>query len=109
MPIMMRWAMYGRRPRCKGKESDLLRSVRVQPCIRPTCSNQRPDTLMQDRKADRSTKASCNARPDHTFGSKAVNLKLSITCPLYPQQRTSEPADHSSARAMYGRRPRCKG
>jgi hypothetical protein len=27
-------AMYGRRPRCK-EESDYLRSVRVQPCIRP--------------------------------------------------------------------------
>ena len=29
-----RWAMYGRCPRCKS-ESDFLRSVRVQPCIRP--------------------------------------------------------------------------
>jgi hypothetical protein len=29
------WVMYGRRPRCKGKESDFVRSVRVQPCIRP--------------------------------------------------------------------------
>src|SRR5580693_8986106 len=36
----------------------------------PTRSNQRPDTLMQDRKADRSTKPSCNARPDHTLGSR---------------------------------------
>jgi hypothetical protein len=25
-------------------------------------------TLMQDRKADRSTKTSCDARPDHTSG-----------------------------------------
>src|SRR5262249_52858107 len=32
-------------------------------------SNQRPDTLMQDHAADRSTKASCNARPHHTLGS----------------------------------------
>ena len=32
-----------------------------------TCSNQRPDTLMQDRRADRSTKPSCDARPDHTL------------------------------------------
>src|SRR5260221_12638631 len=32
-----------------------------------TRSNQRPDTLMQDRKApDRQT--SCDARPDHTSG-----------------------------------------
>jgi hypothetical protein len=35
-------------------------------------SNLRPDTLMQDRTADRSTKASCNARPHHTFGSWAA-------------------------------------
>src|SRR6516162_6515093 len=34
-----------------------------------TRSNQRPDTLMQDRNAPRSMKFSCNARPDHTFGS----------------------------------------
>ena len=31
-------------------------------------SNQRPDTLMQDRNADKSTKPSCDARPDHTSG-----------------------------------------
>jgi hypothetical protein len=34
--------------------------------------SKRPDTLMQDRNADRSTKFSCNARPDHTSGSIAV-------------------------------------
>jgi len=34
-----------------------------------TRSNQRPDTLMQDRNAPRSMKFSCNARPDHTLGS----------------------------------------
>src|SRR5262249_19138811 len=33
-----------------------------------TRSNQRPDTLMQDRKADRSMKTSCDARPDRTLG-----------------------------------------
>src|SRR5260370_14093461 len=37
-----------------------------------TRSNQRPDTLMQDRKADRSMKTSCDARPDHTLGSRAA-------------------------------------
>jgi hypothetical protein len=31
-------------------------------------SNQRPDTLMQDRYTDRSRKFSCDARPDHTSG-----------------------------------------
>ena len=29
-----RWAMYGRRPRCKRNQT-YLRSVRVQPCMRP--------------------------------------------------------------------------
>ena len=29
-----RWAMYGRRPRCK-RNLTFQRSVRVQPCIRP--------------------------------------------------------------------------
>ena len=29
-----RWAMYGRRPRCK-RNLTYLRSVRAQPCIRP--------------------------------------------------------------------------
>src|SRR6476661_10508675 len=32
-----RWAMYGRRPRCK-ENLTYLRSVRVQPCIRPVFS-----------------------------------------------------------------------
>src|SRR5437879_342751 len=36
-----------------------------------TCSNQRPDTLMQDRICQ-VDETSCNARPDHTFGSKAT-------------------------------------
>jgi len=33
-------------------------------------SNQRPDTLMQDRIIQ-IDKSSCTARPDHTYGSKA--------------------------------------
>ena len=47
-------------------------------------SNQRPDTLMQDRNADRSTKPSCDARPDHTFGSFASIGSVSAIsgCPL---------------------------
>src|SRR5437899_9334248 len=35
-----------------------------------TRSNQRPDTLMQDRICQ-VDETSCNARPDHTFGSNA--------------------------------------
>jgi hypothetical protein len=39
-------------------------------------SNQRPDTLMQDRlPPDRRT--SCNARPDHTSGSRAEGFEVS--------------------------------
>ena len=34
-------------------------------------SNQRPDTLMQDRYRQ-IDKTSCDARPDHTFGSNAA-------------------------------------
>src|SRR5436309_4513294 len=37
-----------------------------------TRSNQRPDTLMQDRTSANSTKSSCNARPDHTLGSDSI-------------------------------------
>src|SRR5262249_18157736 len=36
-----------------------------------TSSNQRPDTLMQDRSSV-STNTSCDARPDHTFGSAGL-------------------------------------
>jgi transposase len=34
-----RWAMYGRRPRCK-RNLTFLRSVRVQPCIRPVVAGR---------------------------------------------------------------------
>src|SRR6516165_12267580 len=37
-------------------------------------SNQRPDTLMQDRIA-RVEETSCTARPDHTLGSKASDRR----------------------------------
>src|SRR5258708_21905861 len=43
-----------------------------------TCSNQRPDTLMQDGTSANSKKSSCNARPDHTFGSFASDMIVSI-------------------------------
>jgi hypothetical protein len=38
-----------------------------------TRSNQRPDTLTQDRICQ-VDETSCNARPDHTFGSIATEL-----------------------------------
>jgi hypothetical protein len=46
-----------------------------------TRSNQKPDTLMQDRTSARLTKPSCNARPDHTLGSTTAvisTLALSL-------------------------------
>src|SRR6266403_4115584 len=52
-----------------------------------TRSNQRPDTLMQDRICQ-VDETSCNARPDHTFGSRLEKLPLSICFPLCPQTRT---------------------
>ena len=39
---------------------------------RSTCSNQRPDTLMQDRICQ-VDETSCNARPDHTFWVTSEN------------------------------------
>src|SRR5205814_6780258 len=45
-----------------------------------TRSNQRPDTLMQDRICQ-VDETSCNARPDHTFGS--------ITSPGFGAKRQS--------------------
>ena len=55
-----------------------------------TRSHQRPDTLMQDRKAPRSMKFSCNARPDHTSGSVA-SLSPNLLLPRLsarPRDRT---------------------
>src|SRR5258705_12127892 len=45
-----------------------------------TRSNQRPDTLMQDRICQ-VDETSCNARPDHTFGSKGdIGGRLDEVC-----------------------------
>jgi hypothetical protein len=43
-----------------------------------TCSNQRPDTLMQDRIA-RIEETSCTARPDHTSGSSTESLAARLS------------------------------
>src|SRR5215831_3970689 len=50
-------------------------------------SNQRPDTLMQDRRADRSMKTSCDARPDHTNGSSLSVSRHGGRRPVCLQQR----------------------
>ena len=47
-----------------------------------TSSNQRPDTLMQDRIA-RIEETSCTPRPDHTSGSSTERLRLSISRQLF--------------------------
>jgi len=46
-------------------------------------SNQRPDTLMQDR-IRQIDETSCNARPDHTFGSKGEELTVRPAAPWTP-------------------------
>ncbi len=55
----------------------------------PTRSNQRPDTLMQDRICQ-VDETSCNARPDHTFGSIATGLAVQKfrRCPLCSGSRS---------------------
>jgi len=53
-----------------------------------TRSNQRPDTLMQDRlPPDRRT--SCNARPDHTLGSTPALTALKRDFRSVPESRHS--------------------
>src|SRR6266508_4923956 len=51
-----------------------------------TRSNQRPDTLMQDRICQ-VDETSCNARPDHTLGSIASLWDVCFSV-RYPQYRT---------------------
>jgi hypothetical protein len=56
-------------------------------------SNQRPDTVMQDR-INQVDETSCTARPDHTVGSKGEILAASKYFPLFFQQQTfEEPLD----------------
>jgi hypothetical protein len=42
---------------------------------------------MQDR-IRQIDETSCTARPDHTFGSKREELRLSKCSPLHPQEQT---------------------
>ena len=51
-------------------------------------SNQRPDTLMQDRIA-RINETSCTARPDHTFGSISPVLPPAQHGSLTPNKLTN--------------------
>src|SRR6266702_7878494 len=56
------------------------------------CSNQRPDTLMQDRICQ-VDETSCNARPDHTFGS------IASFWPLADDFRSSPGSGHCHGRS----------
>jgi len=53
----------------RGLSADEIACALISMMARSTCSNQRPDTLMQDRICQ-VDETSCNARPDHTFGSR---------------------------------------
>jgi len=53
-------------------------------------SNQRPDTLMQDR-IRQIDETSCTARPDHTLGSGAEELTVSISSLLRPPRADMKP------------------
>ena len=46
-------------------------------------------TLMQDRRADRSTKPSCDARPDHTLGHER---RIRANAPAAGRPQTADPA-----------------
>ena|SRR5215472_11710584 len=83
----------------RGLSGNELARALISMMARSLCSNQRPDTLMQDR-INQVDEISCTARPDHTFGSNAVNLTVSISRPLYPQKRKSGLADRTSARGQ---------
>src|SRR5437879_1823375 len=53
----------------RGLSANQLECALISMMARSTTrSNQRPDTLMQDRICQ-VDETSCNARPDHTFGS----------------------------------------
>src|SRR5437899_8894780 len=62
-----------------------------------TRSNQRPDTLMQDRICQ-VDETSCNARPDHTSGSQAAELAPGCELPVCPCEPTC--SDTASKEAM---------
>src|SRR5947207_15554613 len=64
-------------------------------------SNQRPDTVMQDR-INQVDETSCTARPDHTVGSKgdsctAANKRLHSTTSLLVASSVGETWDSSEA------------
>jgi len=71
-----------------------------------TRSNQRPDTLMQDRICQ-VDETSCNARPDHTSGSKAPFCLGTNHFRSTPINRHSQRASPCLKRANTGIRTVC--
>ena len=75
-------------------------------------SNQRPDTLMQDRTSPNSEKSSCNTRPDHTFGSFSTfsaDTTRRLMSALPPTATKSLPRNEPSRRAKNRLTRRSKG
>src|SRR5437899_9343137 len=73
----------------RGLSANQLECALISMMARSTTrSNQRPDTLMQDRICQ-VDETSCNARPDHTFGSKCEELTLRKSSPPCLPERTS--------------------
>jgi hypothetical protein len=56
----------------RGLSANEIACALISMMARSTCSNQRPDTLMQDRICQ-VDETSCNARPDHTFWVTSEN------------------------------------
>src|SRR5262249_47380077 len=56
-------------------------------------SNQRPDTLMQDRTSPNSKQSSCNVRPDHTFGSFSSDRHVASASRMSASLRKRTSAD----------------
>ena len=53
----------------RGLSANEIACALISMMARSTCSNQRPDTLMQDRICQ-VDETSCNARPDHTHSGQ---------------------------------------
>src|SRR5262249_55866023 len=71
-------------------------------------SNQRPDTLMQDRTSPNSKQSSCNVRPDHTFGSQGNSASSRSHVRFAPQSGQTAGMLVGPLRSKSGLMPRSK-
>ena len=63
----------------RGLSANEIACALISMMARSSCSNQRPDTLMQDRICQ-VDETSCNARPDHTLWvNSEVNSDLGFS------------------------------